>query len=122
MNFLIGFITIFTIISFVVIYLLSSYKEIKRNLIYTNKFQVDNAYVGMEFTTLFIYTYVYKTIYKKRFNNSVQIKYEISQDIPLIQKPFFDGEYATNARLQTYAQMKKNAAKFVIEKDKEDKN
>lgn len=55
---------------------------------------------------LFILMYI-KPYTKKRFNNSVQIKYEISQDIPLIQKPFFDGEYATNARLQTYAQMEK---------------
>ena len=41
-------------------------------------------------------------------------KYEIRQIVPLISKPFYDGEYATNNNLQSAANHERQIAELVI--------
>ena len=78
-------------------------KQIKKTLIKRFKYTCEDCYVGGRYIPRHIITNVYEIRYKNIFTGNETKKYEISQHVPLIPDPFYDGEYSTNRRLNSSA-------------------
>ena len=85
-----------------------------REIIYKREQTVNNQFIrpGL-YGPLIIITYVLKTRdYKGR------VKYEIHQKLPLTDKPYYDGDFATNRTIERCGHTEWIRAEYVIDKDK----
>ena len=83
-------------------------------IIYQRNLTLNDMFLGPGYHgSLDIITYVTKiTGYKGR------VKYEIKQRLPLTEKPFYDGDFATNRTIERYGQTEWIRAEQAIDKDK----
>ena len=83
-------------------------------IIYQHKLTLNNMFLGPGHNgPLEIITYVMKiTDYKGR------VSYEIHQNLPLTNKPFYDGDFATNRTVERYGHSEWIHAEYAIDKDK----
>ena len=86
----------------------------REEIIYQRELTLNNMFLGPDnYGPLDIITYVTKiTGYKGR------VKYEIKQRLPLTEKPFYDGDFATNRTIERYGQTEWIRAEQAIDKDK----
>lgn len=71
-------------------------------LVYSIDKVVEHLYVGMSFRDLTISGRIYKKD-RKFLGFDLKPKYYYSINVPLIEDPFFDGEYSTNRILKSYS-------------------
>lgn len=90
-------------------------KEVSRHLLKCFKHTYTNCFQGNQYIEKTIYTNLYEVEYKNIFTGKRDIGYKIEQHIPLIHKPFWDGEYSTNSLLKSKAIEEKALAQYYLD-------
>lgn len=76
------------------------WRKTHERVVHTLKKCVSNCYYGSgHFLTASVLLIIYEVTYTNIFTKKTKTKYVIKEHVPLIKDPFFDGEYATNKKL-----------------------
>lgn len=93
-----------------------------RELVYTKDLVIESLYIGCSHRDLTISGRIYKET-KKFWFKKPKVEYTYTISTPLIEDPFYDGEYGTNRILKAYStQMKQHLIDKIQEFEENERN
>ena len=92
-----------------------------KELVYTKDLVIESLYIGCSHRDLTISGRIYKET-KKFWFKKPKVEYTYTISTPLIEDPFYDGEYGTNRVLKAYSIQMKQHLTDKIQEFKENDN